>query len=144
MRESWYPREVHRYAVDHRVYAGSSLRRVAMVLKGFSRSYEAAEEALLRLRAYPGGAQLVQRVCEQQDRLLYHLLPSHECLMRISTEWLWRDFCLRLSHGMPIVDRTNDWRTLACYGWSATTWSRTMEIRRHGMPNGSETTNILA
>ena len=62
-------------------------------------SYQEAEEALQLLRAYPGAAQLAQKVHEQLDRLLYHLLPSHEGLVRISPEWLWRDFRLRLSHG---------------------------------------------
>ena len=62
-------------------------------------SYQAAEEALQLLRAYPGAAQLAQKVHEQLDRLLYHLLPSHQGLVRISPEWLWRDFRLRLSRG---------------------------------------------
>jgi len=62
-------------------------------------SYQAAEEAMQRLSAYPGTAQLAQKVNEQLDRLLYHLLPGHEGLVRISPEWLWRDFRLRLSHG---------------------------------------------
>ena len=62
-------------------------------------SYQAAEEAMQRLSAHPGAAQLAQKVYEQLDRLLYHLLPGHEGLVRISPEWLWRDFRLRLSHG---------------------------------------------
>ena len=59
--------------------------------------------ALQRLRAYPGAAQLAQKVHEQLDRLLYPLPPSHEGLVRISPEWLWRDFRLRLTRGMPIA-----------------------------------------
>lgn len=62
-------------------------------------TYEAAEEALQRLWAYPGAAQLAQKVYVQLDRLLYHLLPCHEGLARTSPEWLWRDFRLRLSRG---------------------------------------------
>ena len=62
-------------------------------------SYEAAEKALPYLLAHPGAEQLARKVYLQLDRLLYHLLPCHEGLARISPEWLWRDFRLRLSHG---------------------------------------------
>jgi transposase-like protein len=62
-------------------------------------SYPAAEEALARLAAHTHGARLAQRVNEQWDRLLYHLLPTHRGLMRLAPEWLWRDFRLRLSRG---------------------------------------------
>ena len=47
----------------------------------------------------PWGAGLAQKVNEQFDRLLYHLLEEHHGLVRVSPEWLWRDFRLRLSRG---------------------------------------------
>ena len=62
-------------------------------------TYAAAEEALQALRALPGADELAQKVYLLLDRLLYHLLPVHQGLMRVAPEWLWRDFRLRLSHG---------------------------------------------
>jgi transposase-like protein len=64
-----------------------------------ARSYEAAEVALQRLLVYPGAELLAQKINVHLDRLLFHLLPGHEGLSRVSPEWLWRDFRLRLSHG---------------------------------------------
>ncbi len=62
-------------------------------------SYEAAEVALQTLSVHPQGERLAKKVNGQLDRLLYHLLPVHQGLVRIAPEWLWRDFRLRLSHG---------------------------------------------
>jgi hypothetical protein len=62
-------------------------------------SYEAAEEAMQRLRDDPALAPLAKKVYEQLDRLLYHLHPGHEGLVRVSPEWLWRDFRQHLSRG---------------------------------------------
>jgi hypothetical protein len=64
-----------------------------------ARTYESAEEALAALREVPGAEELAKKVYVLLDRLLYHLLPVHQGLMRIAPEWLWRDFRLRLSHG---------------------------------------------
>lgn len=64
-----------------------------------ARSYEAAEKALQRLGTHPGAEALAQKLYLQFDYLLYHLLPCHEGLVRVSPEWLWRDFRLRLSRG---------------------------------------------
>jgi len=61
--------------------------------------YEQAEQALAALKAHPWGATLAQKVNEQFDRLLFPLLAPHRGLVRVSPEWLWRDFRLRLSHG---------------------------------------------
>jgi len=85
--------------------AESSREQVREELQGLlhavidAASFAAAEEALERLKAYPYGARLAQKVNEQLDRLLYHLLPVHEGLARIAPEWLWRDFRLHLSRG---------------------------------------------
>jgi len=62
-------------------------------------SYESAEKALQRLRDDPATELLAKKLNGQLDRLLYHLHPVHEGLMRISPEWLWRDFRLHLSRG---------------------------------------------
>jgi hypothetical protein len=62
-------------------------------------SYESAEEALQRLRDDPATELLAKKVNGQLDRLLYHLHPVHEGLVRTSPEWLWRDFRLHLSRG---------------------------------------------
>ena len=62
-------------------------------------SHEQAEQALAQLMVHPWGAPLAQKVNEQFDRLLYPLLACHQGLLRITPEWLWRDFRLRLSHG---------------------------------------------
>ena len=51
------------------------------------------------LQSLPGADELAQKVYLLLDRLLYHLLPVHQGLMRVAPEWLWRDFRLRLSHG---------------------------------------------
>jgi len=62
-------------------------------------SYEQAQQALTRLATHPQGKTLAKKVNEQLDRLLFHLLDCHQGLARVSPEWLWRDFRLRLSHG---------------------------------------------
>jgi len=62
-------------------------------------SYEQAEQALEALKAHPWGATLAQKVNEQFDRLLFHLLAPHRGLVRVAPEWIWRDFRLRLGHG---------------------------------------------
>lgn len=83
---------------------GDRTRRRAQVTNALhqvidARHYEAAEDAMRRLRDDPTTAPLAQKVFEQLDRLLYHLHPGHEGLARVSPEWLWRDFRLRLGHG---------------------------------------------
>lgn len=62
-------------------------------------SYESAEEALQRLRDDPGTEPLAKKLNGQLDQLLYHIHPGHQGLVRISPEWLWRDFRLHLSRG---------------------------------------------
>jgi hypothetical protein len=64
-----------------------------------ARSYEQAEAALATLLGHPLGATIGQVLNEQLDRLLVHLLDYYKGLPRVSPEWYWRDFRLRLSHG---------------------------------------------
>ena len=62
-------------------------------------SYEQAEAALATLLAHPLGATIGKQLNEQLDRLLVHLLDYYQGLHRVTPEWYWRDFRLRLSHG---------------------------------------------
>jgi len=62
-------------------------------------SEQQAEEALAALRAHAQGPSLAQKLWEQFDLLLAYVLPCHQGLQRVSPEWHWRDFRLRLSHG---------------------------------------------
>ena len=64
-----------------------------------ARSFEKAEEALAQLASHPFGQRVAQKVNEQGDRLLFHLLACHQGLLRVAPEWLWRDFRLRPSRG---------------------------------------------
>jgi hypothetical protein len=64
-----------------------------------ARSYEQAEAALATLLGHPLGATLGQLLNEQLDRVLVHLLDYYRGLQRVTPEWYWRDFRLRLSHG---------------------------------------------
>lgn len=62
-------------------------------------SYAQAEAALATLQGHPLGATLGKVLNEQLDRVLAHLLDYNRGLQRVSPEWYWRDFRLRLSHG---------------------------------------------
>lgn len=64
-----------------------------------AQSYEQAEGALLTLLHHPHGNTIGQFLNEQLDRLLVHLVPYYQGLQRVTPEWYWRDFRLRLSHG---------------------------------------------
>jgi len=61
--------------------------------------YEPAEQALARLRAYPGGMGLAQALNPLLDRLLMYRSRCGQGLSRVGPEWIWRDFRLRLSGG---------------------------------------------
>ena len=61
--------------------------------------YDEAEKALARLQAHSLGASLAQALIEQWDRLLVYLMDYCRGLQRVSPEWYWRDFRLRLSRG---------------------------------------------
>jgi len=62
-------------------------------------SYDEAEAALATLLGHPLGATIGQLLNEQLDRVLVHLLDYYRGLQRVTPEWYWRDFRLRLSHG---------------------------------------------
>jgi hypothetical protein len=64
-----------------------------------AQSYEQAEAALATLLGHPLGATLGKVLNEQLDRVLVHLLDYYRGLQRVTPEWYWRDFRLRLSHG---------------------------------------------
>jgi hypothetical protein len=60
---------------------------------------EAAETALIHLRAHPYGKALGKELSQLMDRLLVYQLDYCEGLQRVSPEWYWRDFRMRLSRG---------------------------------------------
>jgi hypothetical protein len=62
-------------------------------------SEQEAQEALARLGAQPLGKGLAQAIAEHLKAALVHLLAFNGGLMRVSPEWCWRDFRLRLSRG---------------------------------------------
>jgi len=64
-----------------------------------ARSYQQAEAALATLLGHPLGATIGKLLDEQLDRLLVHLLDYYRGLQRVTPEWYWRDFRLRLSRG---------------------------------------------
>jgi hypothetical protein len=64
-----------------------------------AQSYAQAEAALATLLGHPLGATLGKVLNEQLDRVLVHLLDYYRGLQRVTPEWYWRDFRLRLSHG---------------------------------------------
>ena len=64
-----------------------------------AQSYEQAEAALATLLGHPLGATIGQLLNQQLDRVLVHLLHYYHGLQRVTPEWYWRDFRLRLSHG---------------------------------------------
>lgn len=64
-----------------------------------AQSYEQAETALVALLSHPQGAAIGQFLNEQLDRILVHLVAYYAGLPRVTPEWYWRDFRLRLSHG---------------------------------------------
>ncbi len=64
-----------------------------------AQSYEQAEAALATLLAHPLGATIGQVLDEQLHRIRVHLLAYYQGLQRVTPEWYWRDFRLRLSRG---------------------------------------------
>jgi hypothetical protein len=86
-----------------------------------AKSYEQAEAALVTLLSHPQGAALVtllshpqgaalgQFLNEQLDRILVHLGAYYASLQRVTPEWYWRDFRLRLSRAAAIMAQTHVW-----------------------------------
>ena len=62
-------------------------------------SYEQAEVALVALLSHPQGAAIGQFLNQHLDRILVHLVAYYAGLPRVTPEWYWRDFRLRLSRG---------------------------------------------
>jgi transposase-like protein len=62
-------------------------------------SEAAARAGLATLAAEPRGAGLAARLAEHLEAALVHLKRYNRGLLRVSPEWCWRDFRLRLSHG---------------------------------------------
>lgn len=62
-------------------------------------SYDEAEAALATLLGHPLGASIGKLLNEELDRVLVHLLDYYRGLQRVTPEWYWRDFRLRLSRG---------------------------------------------
>ena len=62
-------------------------------------SYVEAEAALVRLAAHRLGGRLATLVSEHLDAATVYLSEYNRGLARVSPEWYWRDFRLRLSRG---------------------------------------------
>jgi hypothetical protein len=62
-------------------------------------SYVEAEAAVARLQAHTYGAAIAQLLNELLDALMIYRLAYCQGLQRVTPEWHWRDFRLRLSHG---------------------------------------------
>ncbi|MHB0859188.1 MAG: transposase [Anaerolineae bacterium] len=58
-----------------------------------------SEEALEKLQAHPQGQGLWKVLNARFIHLLTHTMAGHEGLGRVTSEWMWRDFRLRLSRG---------------------------------------------
>ena len=64
-----------------------------------AKTYDQAEQALLTLMAHPRADKIAKTLNQHLDRLLLHNLDYCHDLNRVSPEWCWRDFRLRLSRG---------------------------------------------
>jgi hypothetical protein len=62
-------------------------------------SYDQAEQALLALRQHPLGAAIAHTLNLHLDHIMLYSLDYYRGLQRVTPEWYWRDFRLRLSHG---------------------------------------------
>jgi hypothetical protein len=62
-------------------------------------SYAEAEKALARLKAHALGGKLGAILEEHLDAAMVYLSEFNRGLARVSPEWYWRDFRLRLSRG---------------------------------------------
>ena len=64
-----------------------------------AQSYAQAEAALAPLQAHALGAGIGQQLNELLDALMVYRLAYCQGLQRVTPEWYWRDFRLRLGHG---------------------------------------------
>jgi transposase-like protein len=58
-----------------------------------------AQRAFTRLAAHRWGKELAHLIDAHLDEALIHLLEYNQGLVRTNSEWLWRDFRMRVSHG---------------------------------------------
>jgi len=82
--------------------AGKQVRKELVML--IREVLDAASEteawmALGKLRAHQYGESLAKALEENVEAALVHSRPFHQGLMRVSPEWCWRDFRLRLGRG---------------------------------------------
>ena len=63
--------------------------------------------ALGVLKAHEHGHTLAEFVFQHLEAALVHTRPFNQGLMRVSPEWYWRDFRLRLS---ATIAHSNNWR----------------------------------
>ena len=61
--------------------------------------FAAAEEALAQLQAHAQGGALWEVLNARFLELFAHLMPQHRGVGRVTPEWMWRDFRLRLGRG---------------------------------------------
>ena len=64
-----------------------------------AQSYAQAEAARVILRSHPQGAVISQFLNEHLDYILVHVVAYYAGLHRVTPEWYWRDFRLRLRRG---------------------------------------------
>jgi hypothetical protein len=62
-------------------------------------TYDQADQALLTLSQHPLADKITRALNHHLDRLLLHTLDYCQGLQRVTPEWFWRDFRLRLSRG---------------------------------------------
>jgi len=62
-------------------------------------SYDQAEQALEALRQHPFGTEIANFLNVHLDHIMVFSLDYYQGLQRVTPEWCWRDFRLRLSHG---------------------------------------------
>jgi transposase-like protein len=81
-----------------------------------ARGHREAEAALAKLGAHALGTRLTRMVEEHLDGATVYLLEFNRGLTRVSPEWYWRDFRLRLSRGRN--HRTDDRLERAALMWA--------------------------
>ena len=64
-----------------------------------AKTYDQAEQALVTLSKLPLADKIAKALNHHLDRLLLHTLDYCQGLQRVTPEWCWRDFRLRLSRG---------------------------------------------
>jgi hypothetical protein len=62
-------------------------------------NYDQAEQALEALRQHPFGTEIAHFLNVHLDHIMVYSLDYYQGLQRVTPEWCWRDFRLRLSHG---------------------------------------------